>query len=296
MAGTDADHPVTSRALVTFVSTVFSLLLHGAVLAAVVHWIEPDPGAVAFPTEAVSIELLQSEVLEAVATAPALEAAASAASVQSDPGDATESVAVSAQAPDQIRPVEPEAAQEIAARDAETAASQGLDILQGSQESDVAAGVEEPSPVPAASRPDKPSRETKERKRPVKTAKLTEPTERRKEESRPRKKGAASSRATTGAAASAGRVSASSGSSINYAAIVRARVASRKPPGGGQRGTVVVAFGVSRSGGLTFARVSRSSGNAGLDQRVLAAVRGAGPFPPPPPGANLRFAIPFHFR
>lgn len=110
-------------------------------------------------------------------------------------------------------------------------------------------------------------------------------------------KAAASSRNSRGAKGSeGGKVSASRGSAVNYAATVRARVASRRPSGAGRRGTVVVSFGVTTSGGLAYASVSRSSGNAGLDQSVLSAVRSAGPFPPPPPGAGRQFSIPFHFR
>lgn len=298
MAGLDAGCRQPSRALVTLASTAFSLLLHGAVLAAVAHWIEYDPGVIASPTEAVSLELLASEVLEAVTAAPSLEAAASPASVESDRGETVERAAASASAADQIRPVEPTeqvAARELAAAEADAVTPRGLEALQGVQESDQSVGVEE-APEPAVKKAEKLPRETEERKPPAKMAKLPDPSEIRKTESRPTKKGAASSRATKGSAGSAGRVSASTGSALNYAAIVRARVAARKPSGGGERGTVVIAFGVSRSGALSHASIARSSGNPGLDRRVLAAVRGAGPFPAPPPGASLRFAIPFHFR
>lgn len=110
--------------------------------------------------------------------------------------------------------------------------------------------------------------------------------------------GAAISKAATGSPSS-GRVSASTGSIVSYAARVRARVAASKPAGGGRRGTVVISFGITRSGGLSYASVSRSSGDPGLDRSVLTAVRGAAPFPIPPDGASsgqLRFAVPFYFR
>ncbi len=71
----------------------------------------------------------------------------------------------------------------------------------------------------------------------------------RKTESKPSKKGGASSRAAKGSASSSGRISASTGSAIS-AALVRARVAGRKPPGSG-RGTVIVSFGDLRSGDLS---------------------------------------------
>lgn len=284
-----------SRALVTVASALFSALLHGSVLAAAILWIDHTPGAVTLPTEAISIELLETEVLEAVAASPVLEAAASPASVQSDPGEMTKSAG--AKPTRELQPVahaEQVTVKEATAAEIKAITPKGLDILQGAHDGDEAAGAEHQPPAPAVRTSETPSRETK--KQPVKTAKLADPSETRSTESRQRKKGTAQSRATRGSAGSTGRVSASAGSAINYAALVRARVAARKPAGGGRRGTVVVAFGVTRSGGLSFASIARSSGDAGLDRSVLSAVRGAGPFPAPPPGAGLRFAIPFHFK
>lgn len=97
----------------------------------------------------------------------------------------------------------------------------------------------------------------------------------------------------------AGGKSGASGSAINaYASRVRAKILSRRPGSAGY-GTTVVSFGLTTSGGLQYVRVARSSGNSGLDQKALASVRGASPFPPPPNGAKasqLRFSIPFQFR
>lgn len=97
----------------------------------------------------------------------------------------------------------------------------------------------------------------------------------------------------------AGGKSGASGSAINaYASRVRAKILSRRPGSAGY-GTTVVSFGLTTSGGLQYARIARSSGNSGLDQKALASVRGASPFPAPPNGAKasqLRFSIPFQFR
>jgi protein TonB len=65
------------------------------------------------------------------------------------------------------------------------------------------------------------------------------------------------------------------------------------------RGKVSVAFALSRTGRLLFARISRSSGRRALDQAALASVRGASPFPAPPArlkGARHRFVFPFYFQ
>lgn len=97
----------------------------------------------------------------------------------------------------------------------------------------------------------------------------------------------------------AGGKSGASGSAINvYASRVRAKILSRRPSAAGY-GTAVVSFGLTASGGLQYVRIARSSGNSGLDQKALASVRRASPFPTPPSGAKasqLRFSIPFQFR
>jgi len=65
------------------------------------------------------------------------------------------------------------------------------------------------------------------------------------------------------------------------------------------RGEVVVSFAVGSNGGVRSARVSRSSGDAGVDQAALQAVRKAAPFPPIPEGAgrsSWEFSVPLAFR
>ncbi len=95
-----------------------------------------------------------------------------------------------------------------------------------------------------------------------------------------------------------GKARASSGAILSYASRVRARIAGNRPRSVG-RGRVVVSFGLTASGGLRYARIARSSGNAGVDRAAISAVRRSSPFPRPPKGAStgqLRFSIPFSFR
>lgn len=66
----------------------------------------------------------------------------------------------------------------------------------------------------------------------------------------------------------------------------------RKPKGIG-RGATLVAFQVSRSGGLASASVVKSSGNKRLDRAALQHVSKAAPFPSPPKGAKTRFTFKF---
>jgi periplasmic protein TonB len=79
-----------------------------------------------------------------------------------------------------------------------------------------------------------------------------------------------------------------------YCSKVWAALARHKPRLG-QPGSTTVAFAIGSSGALRALRVSRSSGNAGLDRRALATVRQAAPFPPPPI-AGVAYTIQIYFR
>lgn len=64
------------------------------------------------------------------------------------------------------------------------------------------------------------------------------------------------------------------------------------------QGTVMAVFTVNRHGSVLRASISRSSGNAALDQEALAAIRRAQPLPSFPPEitqASLTFPVPFSF-
>jgi protein TonB len=87
-------------------------------------------------------------------------------------------------------------------------------------------------------------------------------------------------------------------SSGAYRAQVWAKLA-RHRPRLGKPGSTTVVFAIGPSGALRSARVGRSSGNAALDQRALAAVRAASPFPSPPGAMSasaLNFSIQIYFR
>lgn len=130
------------------------------------------------------------------------------------------------------------------------------------------------------------------------------PVEKPKEKkSEPKKKTTASSGPVGRAAGSSGRPSSSSGgaSFSNYAGRVAAHLRryKRYPSSAGRaRGTVRIAFSVSRGGTVTGVRLVGSSGNSALDQAALQMVRRANPFPAMPPGLNRNsasFAVPIRF-
>ncbi|WP_323769516.1 TonB family protein [Antarctobacter sp.] len=94
---------------------------------------------------------------------------------------------------------------------------------------------------------------------------------------------------TSGAAgrkAATGNASAS-----NYPGLVMRKLSRAGRPKVNARGTAVVSFTVTSSGGLASVSLSRSSGSSTLDRAALQVVRNAAPFPPPPSGARRGFAI-----
>lgn len=64
----------------------------------------------------------------------------------------------------------------------------------------------------------------------------------------------------------------------------------------GEQGTATVSFGLDGGGRVTSARLVRGSGIASIDAEVQAMVRRASPFPPPPSGRGVSFAVPVRFR
>lgn len=113
----------------------------------------------------------------------------------------------------------------------------------------------------------------------------------------------ADSQAAKAAAGGKGKKSdGGSGASSKYPGQVQVRVsrASRYPANAkGSSGEAEVAFTVAANGGVSGIRLSRSSGNAALDDAALAAVERAAPFPPIPEDAgrsSWTFSIPVAFR
>lgn len=102
---------------------------------------------------------------------------------------------------------------------------------------------------------------------------------------------AARSAAQEGRAGSVGNAAAS-----NYPGEVLRRIARVPRPSVGLRGSAMVAFTVSGSGGLASVSVARSSGAARLDRAALDVVRAAAPFPAPPEGARRSFSIEIRSR
>ncbi|MDF3415102.1 TonB family protein [Sulfitobacter sp. M57] len=89
------------------------------------------------------------------------------------------------------------------------------------------------------------------------------------------------------------RVAAQAGNAArdNYPGKVMRKISRVRKPNVRARGTAVIAFRVSASGGLSGVSVARSSGSAALDQAAMRVVKKAAPFPKPPGGARRNFSI-----
>jgi protein TonB len=91
--------------------------------------------------------------------------------------------------------------------------------------------------------------------------------------------------------------------SSNYDGIVAAHLARYKQTPAAARstqpgtmGVATVSFSIDGGGRVTSARLVRASGNAAIDQEVVALARRASPFPPPPDGRARSFTIPVRFN
>lgn len=268
-------------------AALFSAAMHvGAFLACLQWWKPASLGAIELPTDVVSIELAASTVLEAQPQMQRQDPAPAVAAVAPVEGNAEASAERSREAPptEAVTPEPPVDPPDVKPEP----------VTSVPQEPQAVANAETLPAGPAEEKSARPREQRKKEEEPKR-----EPRDQEKQTKQEARKGGVASRARSGTGAGGARASASAGSVLSYAAYVRARVAGNKPSGTGHRGTTTIAFGVTTSGGLAYASIARSSGDAALDGLALGAVRGAAPFPPAPSAATprqLRFSIAFHFQ
>jgi protein TonB len=273
-----------------------SLVLHSAVAIALVGSpLALDTGAVQTPTDAISVEIAASAVIEQATVGETDTAAALPAATALTDGAAVEALAAS------------EVAEAVTSADMASEVTSSTTAETSKPTEAVISGSGPEAEFETMRQPDvQRSRDAKPKAQHVKER--PEKTDRKRDiGAKPDKgasletqaKGGVRARGASDAAQSNGRVSASVGTMVGYAALVRARVASNRPSIAGRGGTAVISFAVTTGGRLAYARLARSSGTPMLDQAALAAVRRSVPFPPPPAGASARqlaFSIPFHFK
>lgn len=288
------------RGVSSFASVALSLAFHGGVLAAGLAWAKSGSGAVKELSEAISIEMSVTSVLESADDSPIPDTAASDASAALKVGNSETVESVEAVPAPEIE--SKPTVTEVAVLEPEAVAvppPEGLQVIEGTHEGGEATGQAsgDPQPTePPKANKEKEREDTKAERETEKAPKPERSQSKDKQRTAALQEGGVTAKARSGSVASSGRVSASTGNLVSYKQRVNARVAGNKPGGSGARGTATVSFGVSGSGSLTYARLSRSSGSPSLDGAAVAAVRRSGPFGPTPTGGPLSFSFSFYFR
>jgi len=285
------------RLLAFGVAAVVSLLAHAGVVLAALEWATPiDPGASPESSDAVSVELAPTDTLDALKPDAPADPAPSPEATAPVAGSPTP--AVPAERPQPSGKREPtEKTEPAPAPDANGTETRAADRGEPPDVPFVPTILAAPAPEPFAATVPEPPKEAVQGE-----AARAKPKEaKRIERKAARPEGGITLKAKAGKGTVSERASASTGSLLTYADQVRARVASNRPSGSNSRpgGTAVVAFGLTSTGGLAYARIARSSGDAVNDGIALAAVRGAAPFPTPPAGASptqLQFTFPYYFQ
>jgi periplasmic protein TonB len=273
-----------------------SLMLHGALLTT--FWHQPKPMA------SIGIEVMTVEIVLGGTTA---------AGLAPTPGE-QETVAVPpSEQPTQDQPVtEPSRAatvmsQEVPVASVETAPearreeappeTQTIEPQQPEQTPETAV-TETTASTQLAERPP----ERTELPRPQVTAVQTAPERKRiaaptDKKASQKKQRAAATPSTAASGIGRGR----SDNSANYNGMVAAHLARYKQyptsaRSAGVQGTATVSFSIDGGGRVTSARLARGSGNAAIDQEVVAMARRASPFPAPPDRGGRNFTVPVRFN
>lgn len=287
---------------------LFSVCLHATVGLAMFDWSGSDDrfGTLSDKTDAISLATEQTLVLESIETEAVQTAAAASAASQAGSVQSVEAVAQPlAETKEAVEATEPPPEPVDVAEVTPSAAiptDDPLSVIRGDAAAD---DVHETKVVQTS--------ETVEDVKPTELATKDVTEEQEKKEDLKRKQrqvtaqaaprasmaGSTTSRASMAQSAVSGRVSASRGSVLDYAARIRAVLARHKPSGFGYTGTTRISFGLTMAGELSYAEIVSSSGKARLDQAALEAVRQAAPFGAAPSDVTpdkLRFTIPFYFR
>jgi periplasmic protein TonB len=250
-----------------------------------------DYGVLTQQTDAISLEMTASTILEAVDASASVAAAAAAPTATLD-GNPVPSSALAVP----MTKVE-EAAVKEAVVETVKASEVKPDAVEPVEDPlQVVRGAAEPSDEIAT----KPAEHTEDEQKETEKKEKVEKKEaqEQQQQSAAQVSGGVTARSIAQADSQA-KVSASRGSLLSYAAGIRAKVARNKPTGLGRSGEVEVSFGVTPSGDLSYASLTQSSGNERLDEAALEAIRRSAPFGPPPADASaaqLCFSIPFYFR
>jgi protein TonB len=262
-----------------------SLIAHGYAFTLLLHSPAKELGSVDVATSAISVNLETTDVIDAMESAAAKEAASSPA------GATQKAISETKEKSEEARSSEAEVARLKAEQTARPAALANAERQPIEDEAETIKRIKE-----AAAR----ERQAEEAVRTQKPADAEEIEKTKREKSQ--QSAAVGGIGATGAEdapQSGGRVSASQGSILNYGASLRALISSNTPRNI-RRASIRLAFSIAPTGGLTAVSVLTPSGKQEVDKRMVELVRTLSPrFPPPPAGASasqLSFNIEIIFR
>ncbi len=251
-------------------------------------------GSTNVATTAISVNLETTDVIDALESAAAKEAASSPAGAPAEAAKETKEKPDEVKDDEVIPPAKTEAAKPQADEEARLAPQADAERQRIADEAEIQKKVREEAK----------REETKHRaEEAAQFQKLAESEEIEKRKREKTRKAAVSGGAgTTGTAdarESQGRVSASQGSILNYGASLRALISSNTPRNI-RKTSLRLAFSIAPSGGLTAVNVMKPSSDPDVDKRMVELVRKlSSRFPPPPPGASatqLSYNIEIIFR
>ncbi len=230
-------------------------------------------GTVDVATDAVSVNLEATDVIDAT------ESAASKAAASSPAGATVEGAKEAKEKPDDVKEEEPKPP-----TDSEAEKPQPQEQARNAEQADAERQrLEEEAETQKKAKEQAERDETKRRLE----AEAEEAEKKKKEKAQ--QQAAVGGAGTTGSEElqdSRGQVSASQGSIINYGATLRALISSNTPRNI-RKASVRVAFRVAPTGGLTAVNVVRSSNDPKVDGRVVELIQNlSSRFPPPPTGAT----------
>jgi protein TonB len=257
------------------------------------------------PLASIGIEAITVDVVLGSTTAAGLATAPSENEVQV----AAPSPAQSAAHQYDAAPLATELPQDVATAARETAPEEKQEQAQEktAETNEQIAVMETPRvdvPVPLAPPPVLDTIEaTLEPSQPTTAAPTPEPAPERKRIDAPTAKKAMQQKQTAAPApnAASGVGVGRSDTSANYNGRIAAHLARHKQypaaaRAAGSQGIATVSFSLDGGGRVTSVRLARGSGIASIDQEVVAMVRRASPFPPPPDGRGRNFTVPVRFN
>jgi protein TonB len=274
-----------------------SLLLHGSLLA--MFWHEPKPMA-SIGIEVMTVEItLGATTAAGLAPTPGEQEALAVAPSEQPPQDepVTEQSSASTVMPQEVPVAAVETAPEVKREETPT---ETQTVEPQPQEQTPERVVTETAT--ATLQEEKPPERTEQPRPKQVTAVQTAPERKRiaaptDKKATQKKQRAAAAPSTAASGIGRGR----SDNSANYNGMVAAHLARHKQypaaaRSAGTQGIATVSFSIDGSGRVTSARLARGSGNAAIDQEVVAMARRASPFPAPPDGRGRNFTVPVRFN